>query len=300
MVDDSSSPQTIDAYEEIKKELDDRFTFHYLPSEISRKSPSVTRNYGVSLAESEYVAFCDDDDRWIEKTHLEAAYRFMEQVGSDLFIADMRSTADGRTARESWYSENFSSIQKNHTVIGIKLYDTDDFSNQVFLIPEEIRHLFLRGVIIHANVIVIKKKFFQDIGGYWDRLAFAEDEDFGIRAFDKANIILYRDRPVAEIDVGWHPSVARDYLRSQQSILGVSANLHAASVIKNATLRKELRKGRSWKLLEVAEQAINRGEYGLGREFASESLRIHPSRTGILMLLKSLKIFRNRIPNSLT
>ncbi len=127
--------------------------------EQDHRGVSYTRNHGVNLAKSDYVAFIDADDEWMPK-HLETIVRLIEnfpEAGMFATAYNLR-TVDGKT---QW---------PNYKCIPASPWEG--------LFPDYIKSIAL-GVGIdwptNSSVVAIPKKIFYERGGYPEDFWMSED-----------------------------------------------------------------------------------------------------------------------------
>jgi glycosyltransferase involved in cell wall biosynthesis len=126
---------------------------------------SSARNYGASLASGEYLLFLDDDDKvsddWLED------FLLATNSKADMIFCDMITTKPNEISR-----------LKNVVIQGSKL------NSQIFI----------------PGAWMIRKAFFQRVGGYDERLKYAENTELFFRVYQltpkfhripKANFFYY-------------------------------------------------------------------------------------------------------------
>jgi hypothetical protein len=280
VIDDCSSTATREKYREFWPSLDSRFSLIPLPPSASRRSPSVTRNYGITMARGRFVAFCDDDDLWIRTDHVRVAVTSLLAQDADLLVGNMQTAADGQIRNPNWYQPAWDHLAgRGRTVPG---------SSDLYRVDRDMRTGFLAQRTPHANTLVVRRALLARTGAYWDRIVFAEDHDLAYRLFDQAVGILFRSSVVAELDVGPHASVARDHEADERSIFGIAACLRAATLISDPGLRRGLRSNRAWRLFELGQSQARAGHHTSARELALEALKVHPSGAAARLYVASL------------
>jgi glycosyltransferase involved in cell wall biosynthesis len=277
VADDCSSDATLAQYDAFWPSLDERFRLVRVPPSVSRKAPGVTRNHGASNARGAFVAFCDDDDLWVRNDHLRVAVEALRSQNADLFIANMQTSEDGRVDNPNWYGNQVAYFSgKFRPVAG---------SEDIYVVPPGEKHRFLTGRTPHADTLVMAKPLFDAIGGYWDKVAFGEDHDFAYRLFDRARCIVFRTAVTGDLDVSPHASVARRYEFEERCLFGILVCLHAERAVADPKLRRQLRRDRAWRLLELAQHHAEAGHRGRAVAFVTESLKIAPTGTALKLLL---------------
>lgn len=280
IVDDNSSDDTWKFHTETQTLLDERFKMYRLPAEVSRKSPGVTRNYGVDLAKGEMIAFCDDDDRWINTDHIKVAVSSMRATGASLFLANMQTSLHGKVLNPDWYQLAWRQLARNGRAIG--------GLSDIFLLDRAMYKGFFYGLTPHVNTLVMTRRISEATGPFWNRIVFAEDHDWMFRLFDKADKAIFRSSVVAELDVTPHQSVAHSFGQDEKSLFEIAACLHAAMFVSHPALRRRLRLDRASRLLMIAESLLSRGQSRLALDFSADAFRLCPTRSATKILLRSI------------
>lgn len=165
VVDDCSTDNTISLLEK----YGDKITFFR-----NEKNSYVgfTRNYGVSLARGEYIAFLDSDDCWLpNKLDLQLSWMKMNQFN---------------ISASGFYTYNKS--------IGILVRKDRPYSSQLRFID------ILYGIYIApGSTLLMRRDFFTAIGGYKISYRRLEDWDLLIRIFLKYERVGFLNCPTAKI-----------------------------------------------------------------------------------------------------
>jgi len=119
---------------------------------------SFTRNHGVNLATSDFIAFLDADDEWMP-IHLETIIRLIERYPTAGMFATAykRQTPDGKT---QWGDFN-----------GIPNPPWEG------LLPDYFKSGALGDFAVSSSTVVIPKKIFQETGGFLEGYWWGEDVD---------------------------------------------------------------------------------------------------------------------------
>jgi hypothetical protein len=276
VADDASSPANVAECKAFWPQLDSRFFYRHVPTDLSRKSPSTTRNYGVGQSRGAILAFCDDDDVWIRADHLTVSVAVLEQTGADLFIGNMRTSMEGRVLDGNYHEQGLQSLRRT----GSNACGRDD----LYFLDQNGFRTFVNGRIPHFDAVVVKKTLWNRVGGFWEKVAFAEDYEMIFRLMENAERIVVRTEPVAQLDVSWHPSVFRAHAPEDQILFGILATLKSSLSVSNPSLRRRLRYDRAGRLLALAMMEAERGRLPSARELAWEALLARPSFSGIRTL----------------
>jgi len=126
--------------------------------EQEHRGVSFTRNHGVDLATSDFIAFLDADDEWMPK-HLEAILKLIEKYpGAGMYTTAYKIlTSDGKT---QWP-------------------DYKNIPNPPWegLLPDYFKSITLGVYPVNASTVAIPKKIFREIGGFSEGYWFGEDAD---------------------------------------------------------------------------------------------------------------------------
>ena len=282
VIDDGSGSETIAAYEEIWRGLDDRFQLHLKSAtEANKDGVSRARNRGIKLARGEFVAFCDDDDLWLRTDHLSTGMRVLRSHGADLYFAKLRLSSDGAVVRSDFYEKATKDLTR-HLLRG---------ESDIFEIDNESGATLLRHHTLHCNTIIAAKRLLLDGGLYWEYLYVREDVDFGLRVMDRANKILYRSTLSADYDVTPRESLSRSVTPIESHLFSIIAALHAESSMRSPMMRKVARGNRAWFLLQVAHAAHSDGRSRQAKEFALQSLLLSPTASALRFLVRACMPF---------
>ncbi|HUL00885.1 MAG TPA: glycosyltransferase family A protein, partial [Nitrospirota bacterium] len=129
------------------------------------KGVSSARNIGISIAQGEFIAFLDADDKWLpEKLEKQLA----------LFENDHQV---GMVFTENYYFDE-------HGLKEIKI-----FKRKLLMYGNIVRNIFLNSYVVTSTVMV-RKSVFDDVGLFEEGLAIAEDDNMWMRICLKNRIEL--------------------------------------------------------------------------------------------------------------
>lgn len=276
IIDDGSDDDNIFQYRRLVERFGDRICFVEKPKGETAQGPGASRNRGIRMAQGDFIAFCDDDDRWICSDHLAFGCHAMNMVGADLFWADMQTRSGEEVLNTSMYGD-FSVLMQQPVP---DLHDT-------YVVGRRSMGRFLRHRIIHCDSLIIKKNMIESVGAYWEPLKFAEDHDFCFRLIDGSIKSIYRDFPVAALNVSPHVSVARSIDAVDRLLFGIMALRHVEVMVSDEWLISAARANRSWKMLELAEIMGASKNKGAMRRLVRESFLLNPSMRGFGHWMKS-------------
>lgn len=156
VVDDESTDNTVSILEELSGK-DERITYYQIPHS---GRPSVPRNYGVEKSNGKYIAFLDSDDIWI-KDKLEKQISEFKKNPDYVFVYSMSVTFGDVNI----FSPHYEVLPLLYKVCKTK------------------HDLINKGNSITCSTVLIKKEYFQKVGGFDEdiNLKAVEDYDLWIR-----------------------------------------------------------------------------------------------------------------------
>jgi glycosyltransferase involved in cell wall biosynthesis len=239
-------------------------------------TPAIARNRGINEAQGKWVAFLDDDDRWIDPRHLDVAVACLEATQSDLYFANMRGERNGVVEVTDYYPDS-PFLTSGATV---------NNDPHVFDVSLESMVGALRHHSIHPDVVVISRELLLSVGAFCERIVFSEDYELIMRVVDSARAVLYRPDPVATYAL---PVLGSHSLRVQpidQLLDRQTAAQNLRIKCKRSEVRRCARQRESWVLRELADV--------LEEQSLAEALRLrcqawvaHPSAGSFWSLLRS-------------
>jgi glycosyltransferase involved in cell wall biosynthesis len=184
VVDDGSKPECARSNEQFIRHRFENATYHHVDVAGARGGgPGFARNIGIKLARGRFIAFCDDDDYWLDTGHLSECVSLFEQDRElDLIFANQEARIGGKVAP-----------MKSTAKLPRRLGLVAGSSGNSFLLGKE--ECFL-GWFPHMNTCVFRRELLDRIGGFWTTSCW-EDLDLYVRAVDAARRVRYLDRTVA-------------------------------------------------------------------------------------------------------
>lgn len=133
------------------------------------KGLCASRNLGIKAANSNYIAFLDADDLWMED-YLETIYKLISQHKEEhLFAAHVKLLLPKKTA-----------------YLKPKTFNTD----KKIIITNYFK---LCKNIMGPSSLVINKTVFENVGGFDETVNYGEEDDFYIRCFSNHKLIYYKE-----------------------------------------------------------------------------------------------------------
>jgi glycosyltransferase involved in cell wall biosynthesis len=158
VIDDGSSDGT---EESIRKYRDDD-RFHYFYQE--NKGQSAARNFGIGKSKGEFIALLDSDNYWL-KDKLKKQIEFL----------------DGRKDIDILYSE-IVPIDERGEILPKR--SCQRFSGNIL-------GNLLRANFVTNNTVLVKRKCFDEMGGFDEQLRYAEDYDLWLRLATRYRFIYH-------------------------------------------------------------------------------------------------------------
>ena len=174
VVDDGSTDGT---EEYVKGMADGRI--RYVKGDGNR-GPAAARNMGVRLAQGEYVAFQDSDDKWhLDKLEKQMRLLLDSELGNDMVYCEYTRYHE-QTKREVVPSKKIPTGCKHGDILAVLLLQP----------------------LIGTPTIVVKKEYFMQAGGFNEKLRTFEDYEFTVRfscqyhiGFVEESLVKVYDQP---------------------------------------------------------------------------------------------------------
>jgi glycosyltransferase involved in cell wall biosynthesis len=284
VIDDGSSAETIGAYREIWPELGGRFVLQEPPVAGARGSgPAAARNRGIHLAKGEFIAFCDDDDRWKMNDHLGVAVDVLTREGGDFYFANMCGENQGNVTIPDWFpgSPRLTTgprVNDDPVVYEVSLRD----------LAATMHHHYP-----HPNGCVIRADLVREVGGFWERVDIGEDIDFVLRAAERARRIFYRPDRVVGYNVTPRDSAFSRQTKIEHYLECIAVAQHILALCTHARVRRCARSLQGYFLRQLArELEESRSDAVAPLPLAWQALCVYPT-PGALAYFARLAVLRS-------
>jgi teichuronic acid biosynthesis glycosyltransferase TuaG len=250
VVEDGSDDEIGDVVEEFaSRHPQNRVGYHRKPENTGVSS---TRNVAIGLADGEFIAFLDADDRWAPD-HLQRKVRLLCQTGGDVAYSC------------------------------VDCFDSDSNRSEMIWGPTEIdlqsfpESLFRRSYV-QPSAVVVRRSLTEDVGEFDEQLHFAEDYDYWFRAVKAGKLFYFDDK------------ITSRYRRNHASAATTDRLVHCCQGIAEVTDRHiHLESGNSVERQEIVARhflmagtghfgfrptARNRCDPELGRQCLSKAVRL--------------------------
>ena len=190
----------------------------------NKKSVGLVRalNQGIRAVDSEYICILDDDDA-MHSNRLKLALEVMKARKAVACVVPMDTVVED--------------IKKSGEIVEIERKPhSESWSGEVSLYKQAHRNYLSNGVIMYS------RRVYDQLGGYDESLATAEDWDFGIRLMMKYNVeqvmsdealVYYHQRPLVKNGPEGN-SVHADVREQERTVM----------ILRNNYLRKDLDEGK--------------------------------------------------------
>lgn len=283
VVDDGSSAATRAGYPSLWDALDSRFSLIQLgfPGGPGN-GPSVARNTGIAAARGDILTFCDDDDYWTSDSHLAALATVFDSVPEvDVYIANQSAVSStGTVERRDWLPALMDIVRnrpRSHP--------------HGFQIP--LSDLVRAGGFAQLNILALRKKTAQAIGGFWTRTSYEEDRDFFWRAADAARSVFFNPLLVAQHNVpdpSRRDNLSRSFSQDERWLISALVSQHIALHVSSAPIRALCHSYEGDVLRHLSRSLSSEGRHSLGLMYARRALAARASlKWGMYILILRLR-----------
>ena len=261
VIDDGSDTTTRSLYPALQAQLDDRFHFIQVGTDGQRgQGPSASRNLGIQLAKGSVLAFCDDDDLWVDSAHLSAvAQLFDAHPDLDLCISNQQAIYVDGTAREQW----LPSLTTITRPLNYRF-------NRV-----TVAELCRAQGFAHLNMCCIRTATVKAIGGFWEAVNYEEDRDFFWRCVDACNGIAYASTTVAQHfvpDPALRLTVSSSVSKQQRWLVAAMVSRHIATSVQSQAIAQLSIRLEADLLRRLALDCANHGRFRTASLLANQAL----------------------------
>jgi cellulose synthase/poly-beta-1,6-N-acetylglucosamine synthase-like glycosyltransferase len=269
ILDDGSSKSVRKQHQQLLKNYDERFQWHEVNASGSLGSgPSVVRNIGISKAQGDFLAFCDDDDCWHRDDHLEIAKQALQKSKAQAYFAGMQiKDTEGRLVVK----------RQMEQVTQIALQQKEVIENVYQLEP---RQLLIYPDYAHLNIMIVQRSLVERIGGLWEHTRFAEDVDFFVRVCDQAKGLLFRPGVCATHftpEKRSTESVSNQLSLQDKRLLEISVYQHLMTMCVNTPALDYAKKSLATTEKMLTEELNQQGKVTAAKVFSGSALSALPS-----------------------
>lgn len=264
VLDDGSSSAARAHYASLWLDLDERFRLVQQGQDGQRgQGPSASRNQAIQCTRGELVAFCDDDDIWVDSEHLSRAVgAFGTHSELDLYISNQRAVYPDGTVREDWLPK-LSGRLANMPAMA-------EGCHQV-----TIEQLSQCGGFAHLNMLLLRRTLLREVGGFWEGVNYEEDRDLFWRCVDRARVMAYAPRVTAQHHVpdrGKQNNVSMTVPPTDRWLMAAMVSRHIAMSVSSPYIVKLSLRHEGDLLRHLAEHSSQNGRHTTARLLAWQAL----------------------------
>ncbi|MEO7192518.1 MAG: glycosyltransferase family A protein [Vicinamibacterales bacterium] len=276
VADDGSSCATREAYRTLCPALEGRLRW-LLPEhpDSPGTGPAAARNRGIQAASGEYVAFCDDDDRWIRDDHLHHAVAALETSGADFLFTDIVASRNSEPSDHVWFPDA-QSLKTGRRV-------TD--SPAIFDVEVGIAARVVGASVAHPDTWVVRRDVLQRVGPFWERLWFGEDYDLLFRILDKARAVLFRADACVDYRLPVGDSVSLSSSSLETTLQEIMAAQHVRGLCRRPEIVGQARAREAWALRKLSRTARMNGNRPEARRLGWQAFSACPTLGAFLSCL---------------
>jgi glycosyltransferase involved in cell wall biosynthesis len=269
VVDDGSAEIHTAAYGATIGADDPKVRFVRLERRPKGHGPSYALNASAQVARGDYLCFLDDDDTWTDSGHLRRAAAVIAGSGEpDLYMADQAAwVGDAPMTQPVWIEDLLDRVPE--------LPGPDADGSYAVTLPALLR---AHGAC-HLNTLIIRRAFYEEIGGLDDGLRYANDWEFYLRAIDRARAIRYwpgivarHNVPVADARV----NASTQFTRAERLLIHLQVADRVFQQAGHAELRRHVLRQKTYTLQHLALHHSQSGRHGAASHFARQALAIRP------------------------
>ncbi len=265
VVNNGSSFESKAEYDELFYDLKNKITYIDLNNDYEIGfGPSIARNIAVRIASNEYIAFCDDDDEWINVNYLQTVSEFLAVHHQQVIFSDQQAVSfDGTLVKKSWFN-------REKLTNSPKVDDFDGFFN----IPAS--HFYQNGGFPHLNSTIYSRELFLEHNGFCKFIDYEEDFELFHRLSAKVSTLVYWDKIVSrhfipEQNLNSNLTTKMSWLHKQKNRIYIFNNLILHSGGNKNLVDFSFKHG-SYAIKEVIEKSLSDGQKLLALSMAKQLL----------------------------
>jgi glycosyltransferase involved in cell wall biosynthesis len=266
VVDDGSSAEQRERYEQVMRRFDQRFTLRQLDRGPQGSGPSFVRNHGIAAARGRFIAFCDDDDYWCDKEHLAVAAEALQRIpAAKFYFANQRALRDGAVVKEQWWP-----------ALAAIVTSRPGHKHNIYTVSR--RDIAASREYAHLNTCIVERSLAEAIGGFWERVSYWEDSDFFLRAIDRVEVALFRTDIVSVHIVpnrALQVNASTRLQAAEKLIVSISCCQHVRACADSPEMMEYARQLESWGLQNLAKTLRESGRPAAAVHFAWQALAVH-------------------------
>jgi glycosyltransferase involved in cell wall biosynthesis len=261
VVNDGSTDDTAQLLDRISKDLPSSFVYETKPN----GGEASARNRGVDLSRGEFVAFLDQDDRWLpSKLERQMALFADDPAPALTFTAYTRIS------------------ERSREVVALDHWNPD---------PEAVLRELMIGSCVTPSTVIVRRSALDAVERFDESLWLGCDWTMWLRLAAAGYRMVYLPEPLTEY--AWHETnMSQDQRRIADAALVIFDRLFASGSLPPSIQRRQRWCMARWHLISAISQ-LQADDRAAGRRHLLEAIRTHPTsiRPGWLRLLwKSLPV----------
>lgn len=259
--------------------LGERLRLRQLERRPKGHGQSYALNTGVSAATGAYVCFLDDDDCWTDSGHLARAARAIDAGGgADLYMANQIAyRGEVRQPGPAWLEDLAAHAARQ----GIVPRDDGVF---VVGVPQ----LITLSGFCHVNALIVRRAFYEAIGGMDEGIRWECDLDLFLRLIDRAETILHHPAVVSRHNVP-DPAMGASMTTSLAIIDRWLYRLRvmdkACACVRHPAIRAYAMQHKAYTLKRIAEDLRAAEQWRAAAYYAREALGAGPTAKWLIFTL---------------
>jgi glycosyltransferase involved in cell wall biosynthesis len=274
---DGSDDEHLAAYEAVferaRSRLGDRLRVLRLVHRPAGHGQSYALNTGVAAARADYVAFLDDDDLWIDDGHLARIGRVVDEGGApppDLLFTNQVAYREGKRLPGPTWLEGLAAelAAAGRAAAAEGAYEVT------------VADLMATRGFCHLNTFVIRRDFYEAVGGMDEGIRWECDRDLYLRAIDRAGRIVHLPQCVSRHNVPaptGGASMTTSLSMLDRRLYQLRVLDKAALFAVHADIRRHGLRHKGFTLKKIAETLTATGRPRSALAYAREALGLAPT-----------------------
>jgi glycosyltransferase involved in cell wall biosynthesis len=279
VVNDGSRPETLPVYAQVLAKASERLGERLRAFQLVRRpkghGSSYSLNYGVEQARGDHVCFLDDDDLWIDPVHLTRAAAILRSAqamgeAADVYMANQEAWRGSERLTDSIWLEALQG----------RLQASGRRPDAAGAYRVNVRDLMRVEGFCHLNALIVRREFFNQVGGLDEGIRWENDRELYLRLLDAARHLLH------------HPAtIARHHVPDPQAGTSITTGLNlierrlwqlrvldkCALGLTNPLLRAHSRLHKVYALKRVTEELARQQAWHTATYYAAQALGARPS-----------------------